>query len=348
VINFCSDNVAGAPDEIISAVSNAARGAEPAFDGDAWTRRLRDSLTNLFERPVELFLVPSGTAANALAVSCLVPADGIVFCHQVAHVQQNECGAVEFYSGGATLHLLGGRDGKIDPRQLEDHVSRLRPGSGRTAAAALTITQATETGTVYALDELAALCDCAHAHDIKVHMDGARFANALVRLECSPADMTWRAGIDTLSFGCTKNGTIGVDAVLSFDPMLAEPLRYRRKRGGLFMSKSRFLSAQMEAYLANDLWLRNARHANAMAQLLAGGFAGLPDIVSRYPIEANEVFVELPERVIEGLLADGFRFVRWGGEVSRLVRLVTSFATSPDEVQAFVQAARRRLEHPPS
>jgi threonine aldolase len=286
-------------------------------------------------------LVPTGTAANALAVSCLVPSHGAVFCHEVAHVETMESGAVSFYSGGAKLLLLPGSDGKISVEGFLEHLAAIQRRPDQLPKA-LTLTQLTEAGTAYNLAEIAALAGHAKKNGLKVHMDGSRFSNALIALGCSPADMTWKSGVDILSFGCTKNGTMGADAVLSFDPELSELLKYRRKRGGLFMSKSRFIAAQILAYLEDDLWLQNARHANAMGRRLAEGLANLDSAKIVYPVDGNIVFVTLPDPVVDALLSEGFRFSR-RGRFGEMIRLVTSFATEPSDVDAFIASTGLHL-----
>ena len=243
-----------------------------------------------------------------------------------------------FYTGGAKLVVLDGDDGKI----TADDVERAVVGAGverHVQPSAISLTQASEAGTVYNPDEIAAFAEVGRHHGLGLHMDGARFANALVGLGCSPAELTWKAGIDALSFGATKNGAMAAEAVVLFKPELAESFLYRRRRGGHTFSKMRFLSAQLEAYLADDLWLANARHANAMARRLSDGLLALPGARLRYPVEANEIFAVLPEPVIAGLLARGFTFYRWGPAENCEVRLVTAFNTRETDVADFLEAA---------
>jgi threonine aldolase len=234
-----------------------------------------------------------------------------------------------------------GADGKMTAADIQ----ALLPGDlgnvHHAQPAAVSLTQATECGTVYRPDEISQIATIAHRHGLAMHMDGARFANALVHLDVSPADMTWRAGIDVLSFGATKNGALGAEAIVFFDPARARELPFRRKRAGHLFSKMRFLSAQLDAYVASELWLRNARHANAAAARLAQGLTQLPGVRLRHPVEANELFVELPEAVIVGLFAAGAQFYRWQGAASTCVRLVTAWNTSAADVELFLETASR-------
>ncbi len=341
-MDFSSDNAAGAAPEILAALAAANAGSAAAYGADAITARLAERFAALFEREVAVFPVATGTAANALALAALTPPCGIVYCHEEAHVAVDECGAPEFFAGGAKLATLPGAHAKITP----DAIAARLTGRGfvhHAQPAAVSVSQSSEAGTVYRAAEIAALGAFARRERLLLHMDGARFANAVAALGCAPADITWRAGVDVLSFGATKNGALAAEAVIFFDPAMAEDFAYRRKRGGHLLSKMRFLSAQLEAYLADGLWLRNARHANAMAARLAAGLADLPQARLRHPTEANEVFVELPDAAIRALLADGFRFYRWGGADALCVRLVTSFATTAGDVDALLAAAAKHL-----
>lgn len=336
-MNFSSDNVAGISPEILAAMTAANAGSQPSYGADPITTRVERRLAEIFERQVTVFPVATGTIANALALATVVPPWGVVYSHAQAHIVVDECGAPEFYTGGARMVGIEGADGKISGGQL----AALLPGGKGVVhhmqPAAVSITQATEAGTVYRAEEIAELAEVARRHGLAVHVDGARFANAIAHLGCAPADVTWRAGVDVLSFGATKNGAAAAEAVIFFDPAKAAEFAFRRKRGGHLFSKMRFLSAQLDAYLADDLWLRNARHANLMAARLAEGLSGVPGTRLRYPVEANELFVELPDPTIEHLLARGFQFYRWDGNC---IRLVTAFNTAPADVDGFLVAAR--------
>jgi threonine aldolase len=340
--NFSSDHIAPACDAVMAAVNAANSGLAASYGGDELTARLHAIAAALFERPVAIFPVNTGTAANALALSQLVPPFGSIYCYEAAHIVTDECGAPGFFTGGAQLIGLPASDGKIVPRQLAKALAFAEELGIHTAKpGAVSLTQATEWGTVYALEEVSAITALAKQHALAVHMDGARFANALVHLGCSPAEATWKRGIDVLSLGATKNGALGADAVLFFDPAQASDFERRRKRAGHLMSKLRFLSAQLVAYLEGGLWLGNARHANLMAARLAQGLRTIAGAKILHPVQANELFVVLPERIVAALENQEFKFYRWpyGSESAATIRLVTSYATLPADVDEFIAAA---------
>ena len=304
----------------------------------------------IFEREVAVFLVATGTAANALALAHLTPPWGAVLCHGESHIAADECGAPEFFGGGIKLVGLPGEAGKIASRTLRYALdSGPWGGPHHVSPAVLSLSQATEAGTIYRIDELRELAEIAHGRGLAVHVDGARLGNALARMNASPAQATWQAGVDALSFGATKGGALAAEAVVFFDPARAANMQERRKRAGHLVSKHRFLAAQIDAYLAHGLWLKLAHHANAMADRLASGLsaAGLCPL---WPVEANEVFVALPLPVDRRLVSVGAVYHPWTtdglpGGISLphdvvLVRLVTSFATTVDEVDRFVATAR--------
>jgi threonine aldolase len=340
-VNFASDNTAPVAPAILDALVKANEGYARGYGNDDWTTSVERRLSEIFEREVATFLVPTGTAANALALAQVTPPWGVVFCHAESHIATDECGAPEFFGGGLKLSGLTGDDGKIAPQTLNAALAGYGGHSPhQMVASALSITQASEAGTIYRPDEIAVLSEIAHARSLAVHMDGARFANALVRLNATPAQMTWQSGIDVLSFGATKGGALAAEAVVVFDPARAAFLGERRKRAGHLLSKHRFIAAQMAAYLAEDCWLALARHANAMADRLAQRLAalGLPPV---WPVEANLVFVKLPRTLDARLKAVGAAYyVRHNGSVAVgpdevLVRLVTSFATQEDDIERF-------------
>lgn len=344
IVNFCSDNVTGVAPEIMAALATANDGAAMPYGNDEYSQRLEAKFCELFETAVKVFPVFTGSAANALALSVMAPPFGAIYCHAESHINLDECGAPEFYTGGAKLVTIPGFHGKITAADLAAVLAR--SGAGvvhHVQPAVVSLTQATEAGTVYSCDEVNCIAEVSHVHGLSLHMDGARFANAVVSLGCSPADITWRAGVDVLSFGATKNGAMAAEAVVFFNQSLAETFSYRRKRSGHLFAKMRFLSAQLEAYIKDDLWLRNAAHANQMATHLARGIASLPGRWVCHPVEANEIFIQLPEAVIEALVADGFRFYRWEGEHLTTLRLVTAFNTKDEDVTAFLEAARRHF-----
>jgi threonine aldolase len=339
-MDFRSDNTAGFAPEILAALAAANDGSRTSYGEDEQTQRVQAKLQALFETELAACFVATGTAANALALSLLAPGWGTIFCHADAHIAVDECGAPEFFTGGAKLQTLSGEHGKLDAETL----ARQLPGGigvvHHTQPAAVSISQVSEAGTCYRPDEIAALARVAHRHGLGVHMDGARFANAVAFLGVTPAELSWRCGVDVLCFGASKNGALAAEAILVFDPARAASLGFRRKRAGQLFSKMRVLSAQLEAYLSDDLWLRHARHANAMARRLAEGLTGIPAVRLCHPVEANEVFVELPDAVIRSLLAEGFRFYRWMDDRSTTVRLVTAFNTNPRDVEALVAAVK--------
>lgn len=341
-MNFLSDNAYGVLPEILSALAIAAKGTASSYGSDAFSHSMETRLTAVFEKPVAAFAVISGTAANALALATLCPAHGAVFCHADAHIAVDECAAPEFFTHGAKLVGIEGTDGKVTPQGLTQALSHFLKGFvHHPQPAILSLSQPTECGTIYKPEEIAALTAIARAHGMKVHMDGARFGNALVTLGVSPAEATWHAGIDALSFGATKNGAMGAEAVVFFDPADARDFVYRRKKAGHLISKMRFVSAQMVAYLEDDLWLRAAQTANGLAAKLAEGLSKIPGAGIVHPVEANEVFLRLPTTLAQKLRAGGAQFYDWGppdGDAS-VIRLVTSFATPPDDVERFVVLA---------
>ena len=342
-MDFASDNGAGVAPDILEAIARSSRVNAPAYGADEYTTRATSMLSDVFETKAEVFLVASGTAANALALSALVRPWEAVFCHEEAHIHDDECGAPEFFSGGAKLVGLPGEGGKATPEVLREALARFPRGLVKSVQpGALSLSQATEAGTIYAREEIVALCAVAHAAGVRTHMDGARFANAFVSSGLAPADMTWRAGIDALSFGATKNGALACEAVVVFDPSLAANLAYLRKRAGHTLSKGRFLGAQMEAYLKDGLWLRLAERANAAAKRLAVRLQAAPGVRLAWPTEANEVFVVAPDATVAAWREAGAKFHPWSTRAlsadraprpgEALVRLVTSFETRDAEI----------------
>lgn len=343
MINFASDNVTGAAPEVLEAILRANEGSVSSYGADPLTARVEARLSEIFERDCKVFPVATGTAANVLALSTLVPPYGAIYCHEAAHINVDECGGPEFYAGGAKLVALAGAGAKLSAATLSGAVY----GSGdvhHVQPAAVSISQTTELGAVYSPEETAAIAEVARAEGLAFHVDGARFANALVSLGCSPAELTWKAGVDALSFGASKNGALAAEAVIFFDPAQAKDFVYRRKRGGHLFSKMRFLSAQLEAYLTDDLWLRNAAQANAMAARLAAGLAALPAVRFTEMPAANALFPHLPQAMIAGLTAAGFVVRPWGDGAAGQVRLVTAFSTKEADVDAFIACARDSVD----
>ena len=339
--NFASDNVAGALPEVVAAVTEAASVGAMPYGNDPWTERVSARLRDVFECDLWAFPVATGTAANALALSAVCPPFGTVFCHPASHANTDECGAPEFYTGGAKLTLVDGADGKIDPAALASAIETARPhGVHNMPPAAITITQESEAGTVYAAAHVDAIADIAKTNGLALHMDGARFANALAALgggqDVSAADATWRRGVDVLSFGATKGGAMAAEAVIFFREELAAAFGERRKRGGHLLSKMRFVSAQLDGYLADDAWLRAARDANAGAARLAVGLTAIDGAELVRAPEANIVFAKLPLPVLDGLEADGFGFYRVGGDGT--IRLVVPWSVTDADVDGFIGA----------
>lgn len=340
-MNFASDNAYGAAPEILKALSAASDGAVPSYGDDAITRRIEKRLEKIFARDVAVFPVVTGTAANSLALATLVPPHGATFCHAESHIATDECGAPEFFSHGAKLVPLEGEHGKIAPETIEKALPNFQRGVHSSKPSAISITELTELGTCYTPGEVRALADFAHAHGMKLHMDGARFANALVHLKCEAADITWRAGVDALSFGATKNGALCVEAVIFFDRGDVRDIEYRRKKSGHLVSKMRFISAQLDAYLEGDLWLKNAERANALARTLADALDRAKGVSLAHPVEGNQVFAYLPDGMAAHLLEKGARFYNWAPPSNgrTLVRLVASFATPKADVEKFAAIA---------
>jgi threonine aldolase len=338
--SFLSDNAAGVSPAILDAIAKANTGDAPAYGDDAWTRALDTRFEDFFGRAVQCYLVGTGTAANALALASLSPPWGAVFCHEEAHVAVDECGAPELFTGGAKLVALPGRGGKLTLDSLQRSFAGFRTGDQHQAQpAAVSLSQSTEAGTVYRPDEIAAIAAWAHEQGLRVHMDGARFANAAVGIGCAPAEITWRAGVDILSFGATKNGALAAEAVIVFDPALAKDLRFRRKRAGHLFSKSRFFAAQFHAYLEDDLWRRNAAHANRMASTLAHGLGRISGVAIAHPVEANEVFILMADELAASLRERGFLFHDWPTAGIGGRRLVTTPMTTEADVEGFLAAA---------
>lgn len=316
-MHFFSDNATPVCPDVMAAIAAADR-ADHGYDGDAWSARLDDAFSALFGTPVQALWIASGTAANSIALACLCPPYGGVIAHEEAHIVVDECGAPGFFTHGATLMPLPGVGAKLTPDAIRDRLKAIRPDVHQVPTRAVSITNATEYGLVYTPQEVAALSDVARAHGLGLHMDGARFANAVAHLGCAPADVTWRAGVDALTFGCVKNGGMIGEALLFFGPQArdraGEARRWRKRSGHLF-SKGRYLAAQLLAMIENDLWLRNASAANVAAQLLAKGAGNR----LMHPVEANELFVRLTAEEAATLRAQGFDFHDWGHGAARLV-----------------------------
>jgi threonine aldolase len=344
---FTSDNAAGASPEVMDAVMRVNSGYQMAYGGDDVTDRARAMIRERFEVPdAAIHFVSTGTSANALALACYCPPWGAIYAHKAAHVEMDECGAPEFFAGGAKMTLIDGADGRIDEGGLTATLAvAASAGVHNVQRGALTITNATEAGTVYSVDQVKALTTAAHAHGVPVHMDGTRFANAVSSLGRSPAELSWKAGVDVLCLGGTKNGALAAEAVIFFDPEKAWEFELRRKRGGHLFSKMRFLTAQFEALMTDDLWLRNATHSNAMAARLAEGIMTVSGASMMHPREANLVFAGLPRGAHEAARAKGAAYHYWpggqpeSGPADQVLtsRFVCSSQTTSEEVDAIVE-----------
>lgn len=334
-MRFLSDNAAAVCPEIMTALAEANVATDKAYDGDPWSVRLDGVFSDFFGTRCRVFAVGSGTAANALCLSLITPPFGAVVCHREAHVEIDECGAPEFFTGGAKLILCEGEDAKLTPETVATGLSAMRGDFHQVQVRALTLTQATEYGCVYTPDEVASLSAVARANGWRVHLDGARFANALVHLGCHPGDVTWRSGVDLMSFGAIKNGGMNAEAIVVFEPALAEELPFRRKRAGHTPSKGRFRAAELIAYLESGAWERNAKAANA-------GAARLAEVAGArltHPVQANEVFVNIGGAG-EALRAQGFSFYDWGAAGSGEARFVVPWDHAPADIDALTAALR--------
>jgi len=341
--NFYSDNVSGAAPEILEALVAANAGDTAPYGADPATAGLQARFAELFETDVEIYPVGTGTAANGLCASIIAAPYGAIYLSDAAHLHGSECGGPEFWSGGNARTIpVPSTNGKIAPADLARMVDEAvaRPAT-EVPPRAISITQGTEASTVYTVPEVSALVEVARARSLWVHMDGARLANAVARLGCTPAEATWKAGVDVLSFGATKNGALAAEAVVFFDRELGRTMRYRRRRGGHLFSKMRFLSVQLEAFITDGLWLRNARHANAMAQRVREGLAKIPGVRFRSPTEINFVLVTLPQPVWDGLVAEGYSFSRRGAPAEGIIRIACAFDTTEEAVDALVETAHR-------
>ena len=331
---FKSDNTAAVAPEILHAISEANHGAELAYGADRWSERLDAVYGEFFGTPVRVFAVSSGTAANSLALATLCPPWGTVLTHEEAHIERDECGAPEFFTGGAKLSLVGGAGAKIAPRDLAARLTWFEPHVHGVQPRMLSITQATERGAIYTPEEIRALAQLARERRMAVHMDGARFANALVAQNVSAAELTWKAGVDVLSFGVIKNGGMNAEAVVFFDPARVADFEFRRKRAGQLLCKGRYAAVQLLTYLSSGLWKRNAERSNALAARIA---AAAPKLLS-VPFATNQVFMNLGQPRIDELVAQDFAFYPWGPTGSGEARFVCSWDTPEADVDALCEA----------
>jgi threonine aldolase len=349
-MQFGSDNRTGASPKVLEKLLEANAGYAHGYGDDAWTKAATTKLEEVFECKLEAFFVTTGTAANVLALSCLVQPWEIILCHTRAHILTDEATAPEFFTSGARVTGLGIGSGKLTPEHLYSYIAHEGKDSPHSPQArVVSLTQANENGLVYSTSEVAAISETAKAHGLRVHMDGARFANAVVSSGSTPAELTWKAGVDVLCLGATKNGTLLAEAVIFFDNKDAAHFSYRRKRGGHLVSKGRFLGAQLLAWLEDNHWLDLARHANASALNLSESLAQISDVSIVWPTQANEVFAVMPKSMVKRLRTRGAEFYEWPitalpagvvqGDEQVLVRLVTSFMTTHEDVRAFIEVA---------
>ena len=345
-MQFGSDNQAGASKQVLKMLGTANTGFTHGYGDDQWCAQATEALEKVFNCELEVFFVATGTAANSLALSCLVQPWETILCHHQAHILLDESTAPEFFTGGARVIPISQRAGKLELYHLERYFQTLTeepPHTPRTGA--LSITQTNEAGLVYTPDQITALCSFAHEHHMRVHMDGARFANSVAALSCTPAELTWKAGVDVLSLGATKCGALAAEAVIFFQRDLAATFTHRRKRTGHLVSKGRLFGAQFAGWLKDDHWLELARHANNQAQRLVDKFTAFPVIRMQWPREANELFVTMPRKLADTLQEAGAEFYEWpaqalprGSELATdeiFVRLVTSFVTTDDHIYSF-------------
>ena len=339
---FASDNVTSACPEVMDALIEANLGIAGSYGDDEWSSILKTSLSKVFETEVEVYLAVTGTASNALALSALTPVFGKIYCHELSHINTDECGAPELFTGGAKLNSMRSSNGRISASELDEIVR----GSGNvhvTQPSVVSITQSCETGTVYPLEEIQQISIIAHKHKMSVHMDGARFANALVSLDASPAEMTWKSGVDVLTLGGTKNGCLAAEAIIFFKPEMVGNFPFLHKRSGQLLSKMRFISSQLNAYVSDDLWIKNARHANAMAKILSEGLNHFSNIELAYPTQSNEVFVHLPRDVIDYLNNSGYD-VNEEELDGKAVRFVTAWDTKLEDIDNLLEKLAQKYQ----
>ena len=340
--NFLSDNVSGISKEILESLTLANHGLVDSYGDDKETDKLNKNFDILFENKVGSFPVVSGTAANSLAFASCVPPYGAIFTSEESHINEDECNAPEFYTGGAKLINVKSNDAKLCYKDLIKKIDNMSPrGIHNSKPALVSITQSSELGTVYNLDEIRKIAEITHENNMFLHMDGARIANAVVNLDCSFADITWKSGVDILSFGATKNGAFCAEAIIYFNNYLSENIEYYRKRGGHLISKMRFISAQLNSYIETGIWEKNARHANDMASFLSESLKSIKGVKVVYPVQSNAVFVNLSDEVVKRLFNQGFNFSFWGDKSERIYRIMISFNTPRESIIDLVQAIKK-------
>jgi threonine aldolase len=347
-MNFASDNVYGVHPQIINALAEVNSGTAPSYANDDYSKKSEEQLSRVFEKDVRAFLVTTGTVANGLSLSTITPGYGAILCHTESHIFWDECNSPELFTGGAKIMGLSAPGGKLTPAIIDAKLKTLVRNTHDPKPKGVSITNASELGTVYSPTETQAISDLIRPRGMKLHLDGARFANAVAGLNCSPADLTWKSGVDVMSFGATKNGAMMLEAVVFFDTSLAEDFSHRRMRAGQLISKGRYLGAQMLAYLKDDLWLENARIANGLARELAEGLRQSLVVRIAHPVEANIIYAIMPRALNDRLIAAGVKFYpRMANELvgqikddEILVRLVLSFATPEADVDRLLGLVR--------
>ena len=338
---FASDNVTPACPEVMEAINQANIGNIESYGHDKWSKVLDNKFSELFEKDVKVFTAVTGTAANSLALSSITPSYGNIYCHKISHINVDECGAPEFFTGGAKLITIDGDDGKFNSDELKKNIR----GSGvvhNTQPASVSITQSCETGVVYKLDEILKINQVAKENGMKIHMDGARFSNAIASLKKSPAEATWKLGIDVLTFGGTKNGCMDAEAIIFFNPSDVNNFQYLQKRSGQLLSKTRFLSSQLDAYITDGLWLRNAIHANDMARKLSEKLSKINSFELTYPTESNEIFIKMPKNIQDHLNNEGYSAIP-DDMFDGSVRFVTAWNTNLNDIENLINTIKEKL-----
>ncbi|MCC3861338.1 threonine aldolase family protein [Pseudemcibacter aquimaris] len=334
-----SDNLSGVSEKVMQAIINENNGLALAYSEDDVTAASQENLRALFEnKDLVSYNLVTGTATNTLILATLCPTFGAIFCHEKSHIYADECGGVEFQTGGAKLHPISGKDGKMIPSAIEDAIGHyIIDEPHHSQPAIISIANSTEAGTIYSPDEVAAISEVAKKHNLKLHMDGARFANAVVANGCSPADLTWKAGVDALSFGTTKNGTLGAETAIFFNASDDKGFVYRRMRSGHLVSKSRYVSAQINAYIDDNHWLDNAKHANDMADKLKGAILNSSAIDLLYPMQTNILFVKMIPALNKALEESGAVYYSWGVDDLVGARFVTAFNTPETDIERMIE-----------
>jgi len=338
---FASDNVTPACPEVMEAINQANIGNIESYGYDKWSKVLDNKFSELFEKDVKVFTAVTGTAANSLALSSITPSYGNIYCHKISHINVDECGAPEFFTGGAKLITIDGDDGKFNSDELKKNIR----GSGvvhNTQPASVSITQSCETGVIYKLDEILKINQVAKENGMKIHMDGARFSNAIASLKKSPAEATWKLGIDVLTFGGTKNGCMDAEAIIFFNPSDVNNFQYLQKRSGQLLSKTRFLSSQLDAYITDGLWLRNATHANDMARKLSEKLSKINSFELTYPTESNEIFIKMPKNIQDHLNNEGYSAIP-DDMFDGSVRFVTAWNTNLNDIENLINTIKEKL-----